>query len=149
MNDVPFPRSRRAFSLLELLMVVTISGILIAVTANQFGRQLGRDRVVRAATAVQGMLVEASQLAVRRRTPVRITLANSALRVTERSTGTVLRQRRFDPASDMQATLVLAPTTGITIFPNGRADTSLTVTLTGSTGRATVVRTATGVVRRQ
>jgi prepilin-type N-terminal cleavage/methylation domain-containing protein len=149
MSSVCHVDARRGFSLIELLMVLSITGILIAVAATQIGRQLSRDRVLRAATMVQGVLVEASQLAVRRRTPMRVVLSGSSMQVRQRAGDTLLRQWRFDAASDMQATLAFTPSTGITIFPNGRADTTLAVLLTGATGRATVTRTATGVIRRQ
>ncbi|MEY3701343.1 MAG: hypothetical protein RI891_635 [Gemmatimonadota bacterium] len=141
--------ARRGFSLIELLMVLSITGILIAIAATQIGRQLSRDRVLRAATMVQGVLVEASQLAVRRRTPMRVVLAGSSVQVRQRAGDTLVRQWRFDAASDVQATLAFTPSTGITIFPNGRADTTLSVLLTSTTGRATVTRSATGIVRRQ
>lgn len=141
--------ARYGFSLIELLMVLSITGILIAIAATQIGRQLSRDRVLRAATMVQGVLVEASQLAVRRRTPMRVVLSGSSVQVRQRAGDTLVRQWRFDAASDMQATLAFTPSVGITIFPNGRADTTLAVVLTSSSGRATVTRSATGVVRRQ
>lgn len=149
MKAVPLSSPRRGFSLIELLMVISISGILIAVATTQVGRQLSRDRVLRAATMVQGGLVEASQLAVRRRTPMRVVLSGAAVQVRQRAGDTLLRQWRFDAASDVQATLVFTPSSGITIFPNGRADTALAIVLTSATGRATVTRSATGVVRRQ
>ena len=149
MSSVRHVDARRGFSLIELLMVLSITGILIAVAATQIGRQLSRDRVLRAATMVQGVLVEASQLAVRRRTPMRVVLSGSSMQVRQRAGDTLLRQWRFDAASDLQATVAFTPSAGITIFPNGRADTTLAVLLTSSTGRATVTRTATGVIRRQ
>jgi len=141
--------ARRGFSLIELLMVLSITGILIAIAASQIGRQLSRDRVLRAATAVQGVLVEASQLAVRRRTPMRVVLSGSSVQVRQRSGDSLVRQWSFDAASDMRATLAFTPSTGITIFPNGRADTTLAVLLTSAMGRATVTRSATGIIRRQ
>lgn len=141
--------ARRGFSLIELLMVLSITGIVIAVAATQIGRQLSRDRVLRAATMVQGVLVEASQLAVRRRAPMRVVLSGTSVQVRQRAGDSLVRQWRFDAASDVRATLAFTPSAGITIFPNGRADTTLSVLLTSSTGRATVTRSATGVIRRQ
>lgn len=150
MRAVSPSSARRGFSLIELLMVLSITGVIIAVAATQIGRQLSRDRVLRAATSVQGLLVEASQLAVRRRTPMRVTLSGtSTVQVRQRAGDSLVRQWSFDGASDRRATLAFTPSTGITIFPNGRADTALTVVLTSTTGRATVTRSATGVVRRQ
>lgn len=149
MTAVRLSSPSRGFSLIELLIVISISGILIAVATTQIGRQLSRDRMLRAATMVQGGLVEASQLAVRRRTPMRVVRSDAAVQVRQRAGDTLLRQWCFDAASDVQATLVFTPSSGITIFPNGRADTALAIVLTSATGRATVTRSATGVLRRQ
>lgn len=139
---------RAGFTLIEVLVIVVILGILVTISGGSVSRQLTRDRVVRAATVVEGMLVEASQLAVRRRTPMRITSSGNVLRIVERASGTVVKSRGFGPGSDMEATLTLAPTGGITIFPNGRADQALTVTVAGSGIQFVVQRTATGIVRR-
>lgn len=149
MNGVCPPDARRGFSLIELLMVLSITGVLITVATTQIGRQLSRDRVVRAATTVQGVLVEASQLAVRRRTPMRVVLSGTTVQVRQRAGDSLLRQWRFEAATDLQATLAFTPSAGITIFPNGRADTTLSVLLTSASGSATVTRSATGVIRRQ
>lgn len=146
--NVYMPMRRRGFSLVELLVVVVILGVLLATASARIGRQVSQDRTLRAATVVQGMLVEASQLAVRRRSPVRVALSGTALRISDRATGNVLRQRDFSAASDLRATLTLSPSSGITIFPSGRADAALTVTLTGAQATRTVTRSATGIVRR-
>jgi len=142
------PMRRRGFSLVELLVVVVILGTLLAVASTRIGRQVSQDRTLRAATVVQGMLVEASQLAVRRRSPVRVALSGNALRISDRASGSVLRQRDFTADADLRTTLTLSPSAGITIFPSGRADAALTVTLTGAQATRTVTRSATGIVRR-
>jgi hypothetical protein len=49
----------------------------------------------------------------------------------------------------LDATLTLSPSGGVTIFPTGRADTVLTVTVEGEGTRFVVGRSATGIVRRQ
>ena len=139
---------RAAFTVIELLIVVAIAGILLAISAGPIGRQIARDRVMRSATVVQGMLTEASNLAVRRRAPVAVDLNGSALLITDRDTGDTLRLRNFGPAFDLRATLAMSPAGGITIFPNGRADAALQVTVSGSGLSQVVSRSATGIVRR-
>lgn len=142
-------RSRPAFSLIELLVVVVVAGVLLTIGGASIGRQIARDRVVRSATVVEGMLTEASQLAVRRRAPVRVILTTTALQITDRGTGAVIRQRNFGPTYDLRAALAIDPAAGITIFPNGRADAAVAITVSGSGLVTTVSRTATGIVRRR
>lgn len=144
------PRTARVgFTLIEMLVVVVIAGILISISAGAIGKQIARDRVLRSANVVQGMLTEASQLAVRRRTPVRVAVSGTSLQITDEATSTTLRQRNFGPAYDLRATLTAAPTAGVLIYPDGRADAALTVTVSGSGLTTVVSRTATGIVRRQ
>jgi prepilin-type N-terminal cleavage/methylation domain-containing protein len=143
------PRARSAFTVIELLIVLVISGILISISANSIGQQIRRDRVLRSAAVVEGMLAEAGQVAVRRRSPVTVTLSGTSLRINDRATGNAIRTRNFGPGFDLRATLALSPSGGITIFPNGRADAALSITVSGSGVTETVSRTATGIVRRQ
>ncbi|MEX2182066.1 MAG: prepilin-type N-terminal cleavage/methylation domain-containing protein [Gemmatimonadaceae bacterium] len=150
--QLPIPYTRRqrpGFSLIELLVVVSLVGILVAISANSIGQQIARDRVIRSANVAQGMLSEASALAVRQRVPVDVQLSGTALQIVERSTGTVLKQRNFGPTFDLRANISINPAGGITIFPNGRSDAGIRITLSGAGATTVVSRTATGIVRRQ
>lgn len=140
-------RRRPGFTLIELMIVVVIVGLLLGIAVPNVGRQISTDRANRAAAVVLGMLDEAGQLAVRRNAPVTVTLASGVVFVRDRATNAVLRQRTFG-GNDMKANVSFAPNGGITIFPNGRANAALTVTLTGGNATATVTRTATGILRR-
>lgn len=142
-------RTRAGFSLIEMLVVVTIVGILLAISGGAIGRQIARDRVLRSATVVQGMLTEASQLAVRRRAPVRVEFNGGELQIIDRNTNTVIKGRSFGPTMDLRATLSLSPSGGITIFPNGRANSGIRISVSGPDLTTVVSRTATGIVRRE
>jgi len=147
-HPVAESRLRRGFTLIEVLIVVVLLGILLAVAIPSIGRTVTRDRVMRSAIVVQGMLDEASQLAARRREPVTVTLNAGSLTIADRATGTVIRQRTFGPGQDIKATVSITPSGGITIFPNGRATAEISVSLSGGGASQTVVRTPTGVIRR-
>lgn len=146
----PQPRmSRKGFSLIELLIVIVMAGVLLGISGGAIGRQIARDRVNRSAAVVQGMLTEASQLAVRRNLPVRVVLNGTALEIRDRASNTVLKSRNFGPEFDLRATLQMSPSIGIEIFPNGRANANLRIAVSGAGLSQTVSRTATGIVRRQ
>lgn len=140
-------RRRPAFTLIELMIVVVIVGLLLAVAIPNVGRQVSRDRANRSASVILGMLDEAGQLAVRRRAPVTVTLVGNDVIIRDRASNAVLRQRDFG-TNDLRGTVSFNPSGGITIFPNGRANAGLTVTVTGGSATASVTRTATGILRR-
>lgn len=143
--------SRPAFTLIELLIVIVVVGILLGVSLPRIGRTINKDRVQRSALVVQTMLDEAGQFAARLRVPVNVRYVSSSgsIVVTNRTTGTVLRSRTFGANQDLRATVAFNPTTGITIFPNGRADGGIRITLSTDGFSTVVSRTATGILRRE
>ena len=140
--------ARPGFTFVELLIVMIIAGVLLSVAGLSIGKQVARDRVRRAATVVEGMLTEASTLAARRHSPVKIVLTGTALEIQDRATNAVIQSESFSATSDMRATLVLNPSIGVEIFPNGRGNAAFQVTVSGSDLSFVVSRTTTGIVRR-
>jgi prepilin-type N-terminal cleavage/methylation domain-containing protein len=77
------------FSLIELLVVITILGVVLAMAVPNFVRFVARDRVDAAAQEVQSALTLARQKALARRANYRITLAGTpvVLRVEREQAG--------------------------------------------------------------
>lgn len=84
---------RRAFTLLELLVILTIAGLAMAIVVPQFARL--RDRsAVRTATADLGALFSsARQMAITRRTTVAVVFDTVAGMVQLRAGGRTVQKR--------------------------------------------------------
>jgi prepilin-type N-terminal cleavage/methylation domain-containing protein len=147
-NRIAF-RHRVGFSLIEVLIVMIMVGALLSVALPRVGRQINRDRAQRAAMVVHGMLDEAGAIAARIGTPVTVTYTSGTLAIKDRATNAVYRSRSFGSSQDLRATITLSPIAGVEIFPNGRGNAALVVTLSYDTYSTTVSRTAAGLVRRQ
>ena len=89
-------RPRRGFTLIEVLIVITVVGILLGVAIPNVGRQVTRDRVHRSAMLVQGLLEEASLQAARRRAPVKVGISGNFIRITDRATGAAFCVEHWD-----------------------------------------------------
>jgi len=95
-------RGAAGFSLAELMVVLTIAGILLSMAVPNFVRFNSRDRVETAAYDVHRTLILARQKALARRTPYRVSVldAGGTLRVERREAGVWVR----DPAEDLVLT---------------------------------------------
>jgi type II secretory pathway pseudopilin PulG len=130
------------------LIVIVMVGVLLGVALPRVGTTINRDRVLRSAAVAQSMLDEAGQFAARLRVPVDVDLVSGRIVVTNASTGAVLRSRPFGANQDLRATVAFSPASGITIFPNGRADAGLRISLSTDGFSTVVSRTPTGILRR-
>jgi prepilin-type N-terminal cleavage/methylation domain-containing protein len=130
----PRPSLRRGYTMLELVIVLTIVGIVSAMSVGRIHDLLIHERVVRAATAMQNDLEAAFAIAGRNRRPVRISwdAASMRLGVTDRA-GT-LRYRTIALGGDaygLTSSNVNVSRSPVEIYPNGFANDTLTITLTG------------------
>lgn len=98
--------SRAGFSLTELMVVLTIAGILLSMAVPNFVRLTSRDRVETAAYSVHRALILARQKALARRTSYRLLVLNGG--------GTVRIERKDpggswvpDPAEDISVSDLL------------------------------------------
>jgi len=144
---------RRGFTIVELLVVVVVSGILLAATLPRFSTALTAARIGRVSRVVASDLEAAVSLAARQRRPVRIECdcANRVLRVVDRTSGAVLRQRTLSGEQDLTVgTLSLSSSVGTAstvVFPSGLVASTLTVTVGEGSRTRAVVLNLSGAVR--
>ena len=143
--------ARRGFTAIEMILVVTIIGLMAAAVMPRISRVVAETRIRKLQAVVATDIERAFALANREHKPVTITYSTSTfvLAVTDRASGTVLFQDYIGRFDDMSTTAVtFTPSGGITIFPMGLASGSLTITLTNTTYTRTVTATRAGQVTK-
>lgn len=127
-------RHRRGFSMIELLIVLSMLAILATVSMGKTSRMITNWRVTRAAQAFQEELQAAFALVGRNRKPLLIVMDTAAmeLRLTDRSGLLRYRRRSFGPSSEYQlkaTNLKVYPTTipTLELYPPGLAADSLSI----------------------
>ncbi len=149
-TTVTSPRVRRrgGYTVIELLIVVTIVGILVALGLPRFGATIARDRARRAQLVVASDMERAFLYAQRVRRPVVIDFVTSGqrYRVVDRVNNTVLFRRTAQQMAEYQLSSVSFPSSNITVFPTGLSTGSFTITLTTRGATRTIQVTRTGQV---
>lgn len=150
------PTAAQGFTMIELMIVITALGLLIAVGIPKIGQQVSRYRLGRTAVVVAGDLEQAFSMAARSRKPIRFSCCTSgAYTLTERNTGTTRLTRNLVNGSDYGVrtlALTLTPSgTSIDFFPSGLNSLSATATITisNSAGSRQITLTQAGQVRIQ
>jgi prepilin-type N-terminal cleavage/methylation domain-containing protein len=147
----PFPENRRAgYTVIELAIVIAVSGILVSIAAMRFGPALGQAKARHAAAAVAADLQYAQMVAARDRQPV-IVIVNSALRlimIRNRAGSTIYRQRFMGDDTEFALDAFAAsPTNSVQIFPNGVATQTITYTATRGTNARQIRLSRAGQIR--
>lgn len=142
--------------MIELLIVITALGLLIAVGVPKIGQQVSRYRLGRTAVVVAGDLEQAFSMAARSRKPIRFSCCTGgAYTLTERNTGTTRLTRNLVNDSDYGVrtlTLALTPSgTTIDFFPSGlnSLTANATITIANPAGSRQITLTPAGQVRIQ
>lgn len=143
--------ARRAFSAIELLIVVVIIGLMAAAAMPRIGTVVAQERMRKLQLLVANDIELAFELAQREHKPVTITYSTSTkiMTVTDRAAGTVLASRYLGQSAELSTTAVtFSPSGGITIFPMGLASAALTVSVSNGSFTRTVSATRAGLLIR-
>ncbi|MDQ3948746.1 MAG: prepilin-type N-terminal cleavage/methylation domain-containing protein [Gemmatimonadota bacterium] len=134
----PTRRSRTGFTLIEMLIVMSVLGVIALLSVGQMSTYI-RERNVYAATAtVRNDLQQAFAIAARNRRPVRLSFASAdtALTITNReNTITYVRRGLGNGGgfmlrpSDVAFCASTCADASVDVFPNGWASDTLTVTI--------------------
>lgn len=142
--------ARSGFTTIELIMIVTIIGILAGIAGPAMSRIVRHSRTNRAGLVIAADLQNAFAAAARQRQPVSIVAdsAGKSYQFIDRKTGTVLKVRSFYGGNtDYQLQrLVFTPGT-LDVFPTGVSSAPLVIDLAnGDYSRRITVSTA-GFIR--
>lgn len=141
----PARERRPGFTILELLIVISMVGLLAMVSMGRTSRLVTSWRVTRAAQAFSEELQTGFALVGRNRKPLTMTLdmTKLELRFSDRA-GVIYRRRSFGPGSEykLSASNITASRTTLEIYPPGLAADSLSVMITqpGTSRRVRMLR---------
>jgi prepilin-type N-terminal cleavage/methylation domain-containing protein len=140
---------RPGYSLLELVIVLSVAGLLVSIALPSLSRGLRTSRAVSASRVIQGDLELAFTYAARQRRPISIAWSSGTMSytITDRRSGTVYLTRSLGSGSDFTLTNVTFSTTPVFVYPGGVASGPLTVTITEGGSTHTIVMTRAGLVR--
>jgi prepilin-type N-terminal cleavage/methylation domain-containing protein len=122
---------RRGFTILELLIVISLIGVLSLMAFGRTSAMMTQWRVTRASQAYAEELQSAFALVGRSRKPVLITLdrPHMELRITNKDSTIIYRRRPLGPSSSyrLEPADISASRASVLVFPPGLAADSLTV----------------------
>jgi prepilin-type N-terminal cleavage/methylation domain-containing protein len=140
---------RRGFSLLELLVVLIITGVVTGLSMSRFTRYLGHERVKSAAVGIANDVRSGFAIPGRIRRPVRIRVDSSAmmLLVTDRSQTTTYRKTAFGSRYNLTSSNVRYYPSVLEIYPNGFASDTMLITLVSNSDSAKIRVSKGGMVQ--
>jgi prepilin-type N-terminal cleavage/methylation domain-containing protein len=143
-------RARSGYTILELAIVMTIGGIVTAMSMGKVHTLLSQQRVVHAATAIQNDLEAAFQIAGRNRKPVQIKYESDKQRFTVGDlTGSMVYRRTnlSAQAYGFSSTSITLSTNPLKVYPSGFAESDLLITISSNGITKKLSMTRTGLVQ--
>jgi type II secretion system protein H len=151
-NQAPqTPARTRGFSLVEVLVVVTLIGIATALSLPKINKITNETKIQRAAQALQSEVQQAFAIAGRNRVPVRLVWSSSTmqLQVTNLAGTTVYRRAGLGAGAGYglsSSEVTVTPAT-LVVFPSGLAQDSLVIALSRKGYTKTIRVSRAGMVR--
>jgi prepilin-type N-terminal cleavage/methylation domain-containing protein len=149
----PGPRSFHGFSLVELLVAVTLIGIAAGLSLPKINKIQNQTKIQRATRAVSQDIQQAFAIAGRNRAPVKLTWSSSTmqLRITNMAGSTIYRRLGLGDGGGYgfsSSEVSVIPAT-LVVFPNGLAADTLVIQVARNGYSKTVRVSKSGMVRLQ
>ena len=140
---------RAGFSLIEMMVTVSMLGIMVGMVAPNVSKDISHSRVNRAVRVVATDLEQALSIAGRQRRPVRVVFDGSAkeIRLIDRTNGQLISRRVLGDISEYRLYSVAGSPSTVDLLPHGVATASTIVTLSAGGYSRTVTMTRGGHVR--
>ena len=142
-----------AFTVIEMIVTLTIVGVVVAVTVPKISSINTQNKVHRAANVMQTEVQQAFAIAGRNRKPIKFLWSSATLQlqVTDRLGTTIYRRSGLGAGSSLNfvaSDITIYPTT-LTVFPNGLASDTLFLQVSKSGFTKTVRVSKSGMTRVQ
>lgn len=127
-------RRRAGFTLAEVLITVTLVGLLAAISVGRFNNVIAQGKVSRGAQSVSVAMQSAFSVAARNRAPVRVNWSADSVMLTITNVARTKMYRRvalgtFGAGIGLRSSQVtFSPTGGIIVYPQGFATDSISMT---------------------
>ena len=135
-------RSRRGFSLLELVVVLVLIGIVTGISTGRISAMRAQQQVTRASSVIRTRMETAFALAGRNRAPVHIVWNSTTMQltITDRTEATVYGSTALSSDFGLKAGEVTVTRATTEVYPNGFANDTLSITITTLRGGNTYTK---------
>lgn len=145
-------RPRTGFTVLELVVVMFVVILVTGMSMGKIHDIANQQKVIRAASTIRTSVEAAFSIAGRNRKPVRMSWDNTTMQflVTDRAGTTVFRRVALGSGPySLPANSVTFSTSPVEVYPNGLANSTLTVTFSANKVTRTVSVSRAGMVQTQ